>query len=86
MGEPFSILTGVAGLISLGIQVTQSLIKFYSLYKHQDSEIASTTESLESVSSILQSLDFIPWILRARLRPSILEAESIIGVRETPLG
>ena len=47
----------VAGLISLGIQVTQSLVEFYTSYKHQDSEIAGMTERLESLLSIFQSLE-----------------------------
>ena len=47
----------VAGLISLGIKVTQSLVEFYTLYKHQDSEINGMTERLESLLSIFQSLE-----------------------------
>ena len=57
MGDPLSITASVAGLISLGIQVTESLVEFYTSYKHQDSEIAGMTERLESLLSILQTLD-----------------------------
>ena len=57
MGDPLSIAASAAGLISLGIQVTQSLVQFYSSYKHQYSEIAGMTESLESLLSVLQTLD-----------------------------
>ena len=57
MADPLSISGGVAGLISLGIQVTRSLVEFYTSYKHQDSEIASMTERLENFSSVLQNLD-----------------------------
>ena len=57
MADPLSIAGSVAGLISLGIQVTQSLVEFYSSYKHQDSEIAGIIERLESLLSVLQILD-----------------------------
>lgn len=57
MSDPLSIAAGVAGLISLGIQVTQSLFDFYTLYKHQDSEIAGMAERLERLLIILQSLE-----------------------------
>ncbi len=52
-----AIPASVAGLISLGIQVTQSLVEFYTLYKHQDLEIAGMTEKLENLLSIFQSLE-----------------------------
>jgi ankyrin repeat domain-containing protein 50 len=35
MTDPLSVAAGVAGLISLGIQVTESLVKFYTSYKGQ---------------------------------------------------
>ena len=57
MADPFSIAGSVVGVISLGIQVTQSLVKFYSLYKRQDSEIAGMIERLKSLLSVLQILD-----------------------------
>ena len=57
MSDPMSIVGGVAGLISLGIQVTQSLVNFYTSHKHQDSEIVSTIEKLDSLLIILKSLE-----------------------------
>ena len=57
MADPLSIAAGVAGLITLGVQVTQSLVEFYTSYKHQDSEIAGMTERLENLLSVLQNLD-----------------------------
>lgn len=56
MGEVLAITGSVAGLISLGIQVTQSLVEFYTSYKHRDSEIAGMTERLENLLSIFESL------------------------------
>ncbi|RMZ92142.1 hypothetical protein DV736_g628, partial [Chaetothyriales sp. CBS 134916] len=43
-------------MLSHGVQVTQSLIKFYVSFKDQNTDVARTTANLESLSSILQSL------------------------------
>ena len=57
MTEPLSIAASVAGLVSLGIQVTQSLVDFYTSYKHQESDLVNTTEKLESLVDIFQELE-----------------------------
>lgn len=56
MSDQLSIAGSVAGLISLGITVTQTLVDFYTSYKHQDSELIGTIEKLDSLLIILQSL------------------------------
>jgi len=40
--DPLSVAASAAGIISLGIQVTQSLVDFFSAYKSQKSDIAHT--------------------------------------------
>ena len=57
MSDPLSIAGSIAGLISLGIQVTQSLVDFYTSYKHQDSKLGGTIEKLDSLLIILESLE-----------------------------
>lgn len=57
MGDPLSIAGSAAGLLSPGIQVMQSLVDFYTLYKDQDSELAGTIEKLDSLLVILESLE-----------------------------
>ncbi|KAJ5520152.1 NACHT nucleoside triphosphatase [Penicillium fimorum] len=57
MADPLSIASGVAGLLSFGIQVTQTLVEFYSAYKSQTPALAKIILNLESLSSILRSLD-----------------------------
>lgn len=57
MADPFSIAGTATALISLGIQVTQSLVEFYKLYKSQDSALAGTVERLEWLSDIFQCLE-----------------------------
>ena len=54
--DGLSAAASVAGIISLGIQVTQSLINFYEVYKGQKSNIASTTKSLKNLLGVLESL------------------------------
>jgi hypothetical protein len=57
MTDPFSVAIRIAGLISLGIQVTGSLVKFYTSYKGQGSDLTRTTEKLESLLHTFQFLD-----------------------------
>jgi hypothetical protein len=56
MSDPLSVASSVAGLLSLGIQVTNSLVDFYAAYKDQDSDLGSTTQELESLLDVLQHL------------------------------
>ncbi|KXG46054.1 NACHT nucleoside triphosphatase [Penicillium griseofulvum] len=57
MADPLSIASGVAGLLSLGIDVTKTLVDFYSAYKDQTPAVAKTMMNLESLLGILRSLD-----------------------------
>ena len=56
MTEPLSVAASVAGLISLGIQVTQSLVNFYNAYKYRDSDLVHMIERLDSLLDIFQCL------------------------------
>ena len=56
MTEPLSVAASVAGLISLGIQVTQSLVDFYNAYKHRDSDLVHMTKRLDGLLHIFQCL------------------------------
>lgn len=57
MTDPLSVPGSVAGAISLGIQVTQSLVDFYKSYKRRDSELTGITERLESLVETFQHLE-----------------------------
>lgn len=57
MTDPLSVTAGIAGLISLGIQVTGSLVSFYAAYKGQDTDIARTTGKLENLLDTFRFLD-----------------------------
>ncbi|KAL9004631.1 MAG: hypothetical protein Q9188_002557 [Gyalolechia gomerana] len=56
MAETLSIAAGVAGLTSLGIQVTQSLLDFYKAYRSRESELAGITGRLKSLVETFQHL------------------------------
>ncbi|OGE48611.1 hypothetical protein PENARI_c027G02139 [Penicillium arizonense] len=56
MADPLSIASGIAGLLSLGIQVTQSLANFYIAYKDQDNNLAKITQNLKNIQGIFRCL------------------------------
>lgn len=56
MTDPLSVAASVAGLVSLGIQVTQSLVDFYNAYKERDSDLLGMTERLGGLLDIFQCL------------------------------
>jgi hypothetical protein len=56
MADPLAIASGIAGLLSLGIQVTQSLVSFYTTYKDQDTDLARVTQNLDKLQSIFRAL------------------------------
>ncbi|KAF7503583.1 hypothetical protein GJ744_003611 [Endocarpon pusillum] len=57
MSDPLSIAAGVAGLISLGIEVSKGLVAFYTSFKHQDEAITRTVRKLENLLSTLENLE-----------------------------
>ena len=57
--DPLSISAGVAGLISLGIQLSQSLIDYYSAYKSQFKEVNRTITRLQGLHSVLTDLESV---------------------------
>lgn len=56
MTESLSVAAGIAGLFSLGVKVTESLLKFYESYKGQSIEISRITERLKELLEIFRSL------------------------------
>lgn len=50
------VAAATAGFISLSIQLTQTLLKFYSAYKSQKPDVAYTTRKLEHLLSVLEVL------------------------------
>lgn len=59
MGDPLSITAGVAGLVSLGFQVTEYLVKYYKDHQNREADLARTTQKLEGLLGSLQVLNEI---------------------------
>ncbi|KAJ5896208.1 uncharacterized protein N7473_005607 [Penicillium subrubescens] len=57
--DRLSVTASVTGLLSLSIQVTESLVDFYTAYKEQDTVVARTTENLENLLVVFRSLGII---------------------------
>ena len=57
MTEPLSVAASVARLVSLGIQVTRSLVNFYNAYENRDSHLVHIFERLDSLLDIFQCLE-----------------------------
>lgn len=57
MAEAFGIAGSAVGIVSLGIQITQGLLKYYGSWKGQDIGIASVCASLDSLSETLKILE-----------------------------
>ncbi|CAI7629206.1 unnamed protein product [Penicillium pancosmium] len=56
MSDPLSIAADAAGLLSLGIQVSESFLKFYVAYKSQDDNITRVLKKLENLFTVFRSL------------------------------
>jgi ankyrin repeat domain-containing protein 50 len=57
MADPLSVAAAVAGLISLGIQVTRGLVVFYTTCKDQDERIVRIVRRLENLLKTFGNLD-----------------------------
>lgn len=56
MSDPLSVAGSAVGIISLGIQVCQSLISYLQSFKGQDHDIQDSLNEIQIVISILYSL------------------------------
>jgi hypothetical protein len=54
--DGLSVAASVSGIISLGIQVAQSLTDYYEAYKGQKLEIANTARNLKNLLHVFESL------------------------------
>jgi predicted transcriptional regulator with HTH domain len=53
MAEALGVARSVAGIVSLGIQLTQGLLKYYGSWKDQDNDISDMCASLDSLRRTL---------------------------------
>ena len=54
--EALGISSGVAGILSLGTSVCQSLLQYYGSWKDAESDVAGMYESIEALAQILLAL------------------------------
>lgn len=91
MADPLSIASGVAGLVSLGITVTQGIVAYYSSWKDCPSDVSNTVQSLSNLSEILkrvratyESGQLHPGT-RASIEKSVWSCQAIIKKLQTKL-
>jgi hypothetical protein len=86
--DGLSVAAPVIGIISFGIQVTKSLIDYYSAYKSRESEIARIVKKLSDLLGLLEILqnDCQPPRFKAEdkgvldnIEGAILDCEELIG-------
>lgn len=53
MAEALGIASGVAGIVSLGIEVCQGLLEYYNSWKDAESEVMTTYNSMQDLTKIL---------------------------------
>ena len=57
MTDPFSIATGAAGIVSLGLTVCSGLLEYYGTWKDYEEDVLAFNNSLEDLQSIFQALE-----------------------------
>lgn len=57
MAAELGVAASAAGLLSLGIQITQSLVEFYDSYKSRDSTLAGMIKKIDSLSDTFRCLE-----------------------------
>lgn len=56
MAEALGVAGSIVGIVSLGIQVSQGLLKYYNSYKNQDAVIAELCQSLENLLKTIERI------------------------------
>ena len=63
MGDPLSVAASVAGLLSLGLQSTEYLYKYYTTCRDQHRDLANIADEL---GGLLETLQIIDQVVRTR--------------------
>ncbi|KAF2117923.1 hypothetical protein BDV96DRAFT_685560 [Lophiotrema nucula] len=59
MGDPFSVAGTAVGITSLGIQICQGLVQYYSQFRSYHDDIESAIQRLEGLEGILKALESV---------------------------
>lgn len=57
MADPFSISTGVVGILSFGLQVAQGVLEYYDKFQHQYSNVNRTLDKTYALLDRLRQLN-----------------------------
>ena len=57
MVDPLSVTSGIAGFLSLAIQITEALVQYYTKYEDQDNDIGRIRKKLKTLLNIFQCLE-----------------------------
>ena len=64
MAEPFSVASGVVGVVTLGITACQGVVSYYNSWETQDQSISDAKEKIERWQSSLSALkEILPKML-----------------------
>jgi hypothetical protein len=69
MAEVLGVAGSIVGIVSLGIQVSQGLLKYYNSYKKQDTAIAELCRSLENLLETIESVRKLDDLAKGRKYP-----------------
>src|SRR6266516_5018023 len=87
MGDPLSVAAGIAGLVSLGLQTTEYLVKYYTAYRARDENLATTADRLGDLLQYLHTIDDVvrtrQWradekTILQRFEKSVYQCEDVI--------
>ena len=56
MSDPFSVASGAAGIVSLGLTLTNGLIEYYNKYSEFDTDASNTEKSLDVLHGKFEGL------------------------------
>lgn len=76
MAEALGIASGVAGIVSLGVEVCQSLLEYYSSWKDAESEVMTTHNSIQDLAKILL-------LVKSILDDQDLHSEIIVKIHDS---
>jgi hypothetical protein len=76
MAEALGIASGVAGIVSLGIEVCQGLLEYYNSWKDAESEVMTTYNSMQDLTKILL-------LVKSTLDDQDLKEEIIVKIHDS---
>jgi hypothetical protein len=86
MPDPFSVVSGAAGIVSLGLTLCQGLVAYYGPFNAFDSGIGSLVTRVKELKAILELLQYQINTLQTRLNPYIADEMRLVANRMNDCG